>query len=68
MSVRLRVILTSVAMLVIFAIAVAIWAVRQGGAEEELTTILDYHSPIAVMIAEVDVLKDWDGVWHLTQK
>lgn len=56
MSVRLKVILTATAMLVIFGVAVAIWAVRQGGAEEELTTILDYHSPIAVMIAEVDVL------------
>jgi adenylate cyclase len=55
-SVRLKVILTAVAMLGVFGVAVLVWAFMQWEAEEELSTILDYQSPVSVMIAEVDVL------------
>jgi len=55
-SVRLKVILTAVAMLVIFGAAVLVWAFMQWEAEEELTSILEYHAPVSRMIAEVDVL------------
>jgi adenylate cyclase len=55
-SVRLKVILTSAAMLVVFGAAVLVWALLQWEAEEELTSIVDYHAPISAMIGEVDTL------------
>lgn len=56
MNIRFQIMAMAVALLLIFGVAVLVWALLEKEAQDEIAGITDYHLPLTAMTAEVDVI------------